>query len=165
MQGTRSNQRMFQEIEALDRQARLFQVTGSADLLDAYAQHHARLITATHGLLTLPLDETSQEGVRAVESKADQLLQELRHAAPNSSRMAEVIAAFPQLLEAASGVSDRINLQIDKETASLELATQARAEENLVWQTLLLVPMTLAVVGVFTYLFGRPIRADRSGHQ
>ena len=44
MQGTRSNQRMFQEIEALDRQARLYQVTGSADLLDAYAQHHARLI-------------------------------------------------------------------------------------------------------------------------
>ena len=162
MQGTRSNQRMFQEIEALDRQARLYQVTGSADLLDAYAQHHARLITATHGLLTLPLDETSQEGVRAVESKADQLLQDLRHAAPNSSRMAEVIAAFPQLLEAASGVSDRISLQIDKETASLELATQ-RAQENLVWQTLLLVPMTLAVVGVFTYLFGRPIRAiDRA---
>ena len=96
------------------------------------------------------------------ESKADRLLQELRHAAPNSSRMAEVITAFPQLSEAASGVSDRISLQIDKETASLESATQ-RAQQNLFWQTLLLVPMTLAVVGVFTYLFGRPIRAiDRA---
>ena len=28
MQGTRNNQRMFEEIEALDRQARLYQVTG-----------------------------------------------------------------------------------------------------------------------------------------
>jgi two-component system, NtrC family, sensor histidine kinase GlrK len=162
MQGTRNNQRMFEEIEALDRQARLYQVTGSADLLDAYAQHHSRLITATREILTLPLDEASQEGVRAVQSKADQLLQDLRRAAPNSSRMAELIVAFPQLLEAASRVSERIDLQIDKETASLELATQ-RAQENLVWQTLLLVPMTLAVVGVFTYLFGRPIRAiDRA---
>ena len=45
---------------------------------------------------------------------------------------------------------------------SLQRATQ-RAQRNLFWETLLLVPLTLAVVGVFTYLFGRPIRAiDRA---
>jgi len=42
MQGTRNNQRMFEEIEALGREARLYQAIGSADLLNAYAQHHAR---------------------------------------------------------------------------------------------------------------------------
>ena len=162
MQGTRNNQRMFEEIEALERQARLYQITGSADLLDVYARHQSRLITAIHELLTLPLDEESQQGVRAVESKSAQLLQDLRRAAPNSTHMAELIAGFPQLSEAASHVSDRISLQIDRETASLEVATE-HAQQNLVWQTLLLVPMTLAVVGVFTYLFGRPIRAiDRA---
>jgi two-component system, NtrC family, sensor histidine kinase GlrK len=162
MQGTRNNQRMFEEIGALERQARLYQIIGSADLLEVYARHHARLVTAIHELLTLPLDEVSQQGARAVESKADQLLQDLRRAAPNSTHMAELIGSFPQLSDAASNVSDRISLQIDRETASLELATQ-HAQQNLVWQTLLLVPMTLAVVGVFTYLFGRPIRAiDRA---
>jgi two-component system sensor histidine kinase GlrK len=162
MQGTRNNQRMSAEIEALERQARLYQAMGSADFLDVYARHHGRLVTAIHELLTLPLDEASQEGVRAVESKANQLLQDLRHAAPNSAHMADLIGSFPQLVEAASNVSDRISLQIDKETASLELATQ-HAQQNLLWQTLLLVPMTMAVVGVFTYLFGRPIRAiDRA---
>src|ERR1700675_3381769 len=84
MQGTRNNQRMFEEIGALERQARLYQIIGSADLLDVYARHHTRLITAIHELLTLPLDETSVQGVRAVESKADQLLEDFRHAAPNS---------------------------------------------------------------------------------
>jgi two-component system, NtrC family, sensor histidine kinase GlrK len=162
MQGTRNNQRMFEEIGALERQARLYQIIGNADLLDIYARHHARLVTAIHELLTLPLDEESQQGVRAVESKADQLLLDLKHAAPNSTHMAELIGSFPQLSDAASNVSDRISLQIDHETASLEAATQ-HAQQNLVWQTLLLVPMTLAVVGVFTYLFGRPIRAiDRA---
>jgi two-component system sensor histidine kinase GlrK len=44
----------------------------------------------------------------------------------------------------------------------MQLAAE-RAQRKLFWQTLLLVPMTLAVVGVFTYLFGRPIRAiDRA---
>jgi two-component system, NtrC family, sensor histidine kinase GlrK len=162
MQGTRNNQRMSQEIDTLERQAQLYKATGSAEFLDVYARHHGRLVTAIHELLTLPLDEGTQAGVRDLESKADQLLQDLRRAAPNSPRMAELIAGFPQLLDAASKVSDRISSQIDQETASLELATE-HAQQNLVWQTLLLVPMTLAVVGVFTYLFGRPIRAiDRA---
>src|ERR1700721_3184304 len=69
MQGTRNNQRMFEEIEALDRQARLYQATGSAALLDAYAQHHSRWFTATRESLGLPLGEASQEGVRAGQSK------------------------------------------------------------------------------------------------
>ncbi len=56
--------------------------------------------------------------------------------------MADVVNSFPQLSEAASNVSDRISLQIDQETASLEAATQ-HAQQNLLWQTLLLVPMTL----------------------
>src|SRR5476649_2252381 len=47
MQGTRNNQRMFEEIGALERQARLYQIIGSADLLDVYARHHARLAATT----------------------------------------------------------------------------------------------------------------------
>jgi two-component system, NtrC family, sensor histidine kinase GlrK len=162
MQGTRNNQRVFEEIGALERQAKLYQIIGSADLLDVYARHHVRLVTAIQELLKLPLDEESQQGARGVEERANQLLVDLKRAAPNSAHMAELIGSFPQLSEAASRVSDRISLQIDRETTSLELATQ-HAQQNLVWQTLLLVPMTLAVVGVFTYLFGRPIRAiDRA---
>jgi two-component system, NtrC family, sensor histidine kinase GlrK len=174
MQGARNNQRVLEEIGALERQARLYQIIGNPDLLDVYARHHARLVLAIHELLTLPLDEESQQGARAVEERANQLLEDLKHTASNSppnsppnsphnaAHMAELIGTFPQLSEAASHVMDRINLQIDRETTSLELATQ-HAQQNLVWQTLLLVPMTLAVVGVFTYLFGRPIRAiDRA---
>jgi two-component system, NtrC family, sensor histidine kinase GlrK len=162
MQGTRNNQRMFEEIGSLERTARLYQIIGSANLMDDYARNHARLVTTIHELLTLPLDKASQAGAQAVEDQAGQLLEDLKHAAPNSTHMAELISTFPQLLDTASNLSDRISRQIDRETASMERETQ-HAQQNLLWQTLLLVPMTLAVVGVFTYLFGRPIRAiDRA---
>ena len=77
--------------------------------------------------------------------------------------MADLINAFPQLSDMASKVSNRSQRadrpRIDRPAA---VATQL-AQQNLFWQTLLLVPLTLAVVGVFTYLFGRPIRAiDRA---
>jgi two-component system, NtrC family, sensor histidine kinase GlrK len=162
IQVTRNNQRMFEEIGALERTARLYQIIGNKDLLDVYARNNERLITTLNELLALPLDAESRDDARALETEAERLHEELLHDAPNSTRMADLINAYPQISEMASKVSNRVSAQIDRELSSLQLATQL-AQRNLFWQTLLLVPMTLAVVGVFTYLFGRPIRAiDRA---
>ncbi len=162
IRGTRNNQRIFEEIGALERTARLYQIIGSADLLDVYARNQQRLVATLNELLALPLDAESRDGARALENETERLHEELKHDAPNSARMAELINAFPQLSEMASKVSNRVGAQIDRELTSLQLATQL-AQRNLFWETLLLVPLTLAVVGVFTYLFGRPIRAiDRA---
>ena len=162
IQGTRNNQSMFEEIGALERTARLYQIIGNTELLDGYERNHARLSATIGELLTLPLDQTSRADAQALRDEADRLSHDLKAAPPNSPRMANVIDAFPHLSEMASNVSNRISSHIDRELTSLQLAAQL-AQQKLFWQTLLLVPMTLAVVGVFTYLFGRPIRAiDRA---
>ncbi len=162
MQGTRNNQSMFEEIGALERAARLYQIIGNAELRDVYTRNHDRLAATVNELLTLPLDEQSETDARALLREADRLSTELGTAKPNSPRMAEIINSFPHLSEMASGVSNRISAHIDQELTSLQRAAE-RAQQELFWQTLLLVPMTLAVVGMFTYLFGRPIRAiDRA---
>jgi two-component system sensor histidine kinase GlrK len=162
MQGTRNNQRMFEELGALERSARLYQIIGSREMLDVYTRNHDRLLATTHDLLTLPMDPSSQTDVRALEADAIQLKLELTQAAPNSPRINELINSFPQLSELASKISDHVGQQIDSELTDLQRATQ-HAQQNLLWQTLLLVPLTLAVVLVFTFLFGRPIRAiDRA---
>jgi two-component system sensor histidine kinase GlrK len=162
VQGSRNNQRMFEEIAALERSARLYQIIATADLLESYKRNHDRLVSTLYELLALPLDAEAQKEVRALQAEAERLLRELQQTAPASAHMAELINAFPQLSELASKVSNRISSQIDRELSGLQMTTQ-RAQQNLFWETLLLVPMTLAVVGVFTYLFGRPIRAiDRA---
>jgi two-component system sensor histidine kinase GlrK len=159
---TRNNQRMFEEIGALERTARLYQIIGSADLLDTYARNQQSLAGTLDELLALPLDAESRDDALALQSEAGRLHTELQRSAPNSTHMAELIKAFPQLTDTASKVSNRVSAQIDRELAGLQQATQL-AQRNLFWETLLLVPLTLAVVGVFTYLFGRPIRAiDRA---
>jgi len=162
IQGSRNNQNMFEEIGALERTARLYQIIGNTELLDVYTRNHERLTATVHELLTLPLDAQSQADAQALLDETDRLSTALRSAHPNSPRMAEVINGFPHLSERASSVSTHISSQIDRELAGLQIAGE-RAQQRLFWQTLLLVPMTLAVVGVFTYLFGRPIRAiDRA---
>src|SRR5271163_335303 len=77
MQGTRSNQRMFEEIGSLERTARLYQIIGSANLMDDYERNQTRLSNTIHELLTLPLDKESQQGARAVEEQANRLFDDL----------------------------------------------------------------------------------------
>jgi two-component system, NtrC family, sensor histidine kinase GlrK len=162
MQGTRNNQSMFEEIGALERTARLYQIIGNNELRDSYTRNHDRLTATVNELLTLPLDAQSQGDAHALLAEVDRLSTELGTAPANSPRMADIINSFPHLSDMASAVSNRINAQIDRELTSLQLAAQ-QAQQTLFWQTLWLVPLTLAVVGVFTYLFGRPIRAiDRA---
>ncbi len=162
MQGTRNNQRMFEEIGALERTARLYQIIGNAELLDVYARTQERLRATVHELEELPLDGKTRTDARLLTEEAERLARELRSVPPTSARMGELIDAFPHLSEVAAGVSKRITEQIDGELKRLLLATD-HAQQNLFWQTLLLVPITLVAVGLFTFLFGRPIRAiDRA---
>jgi two-component system sensor histidine kinase GlrK len=162
IQGTRNNQAMFEEIGALERAARLYQIIGKGELRDVYTVNHDRLAATINDLLTLPLDPQTQADARALLAEADRLSTELGTAQPNSARMDEIISAFPHLSEMASSVSNRISTHIDQELTSLQLAAE-RAQRQLFLQTLWLFPMTLAVVGLFTYWFGRPIRAiDRA---
>jgi two-component system sensor histidine kinase GlrK len=162
IRGTRNNQRIFEEIGALERTARLYQIIGSADLLEVYGRNQQRLKLTLKELLAMPLDPESHDEAQALESQAAQLYQELKTSAQNSAHMADIVNAFPQLSDMASKVSSRISAQIDRELATLQSETLT-AQQNLFWETLLLVPITLAVVGGFTYFFGRPIRAiDRA---
>ncbi len=162
MQGTRNTQLMFEEISALERTARLYQVIGSADLLDVYTRNNDRLRATTAELVQLPLDATSRADVRELETETDRVLKSLREAEPNSELMAQLVGAFPHISDIASRISSRTSAQIDLELTSMQHATED-AQKDLFRITTLLVPLTLAVVGLFTYLFGRPIRAiDRA---
>ena len=162
MQGTRNIQLLMEDIGTLERTARLYQIVGSADLVDVYAGANARLTAAADALLGLPLDAESRKDVLALRTESATMLGEMRTAAPNSPEMNEVVGAFAHISDLATRVSNRTNSAIDRELTALQLAA-GKAQQKLLWQTLLLVPMTFAAVGLFTFLLGRPIRAiDRA---
>src|SRR6266436_6826108 len=73
VRGTRSNQRMFEEIGALERTARLYQIIGSADMIDVYARNQERLVATLNELLAMPLDAGSHSDAVALQAEADRL--------------------------------------------------------------------------------------------
>src|SRR5262249_14456378 len=136
VQGTRSNQRMFEELGALERSARLYQIIGNREMLDVYARNQERLNSTVNEMLALPIDEPTRTQLHELLLSVDRLQLELKQAAPNSPHMADLINSFPTLSDQASKVSERISQQIDNELTDLQRATQ-HAQQNLAWQTLL----------------------------
>src|SRR5271156_2294050 len=70
VRGTRNNQRMFEEIGALERTARLYQIIGSKDLLDVYARNQQRLVATVNELLSMPLDVESNKEALAIRAES-----------------------------------------------------------------------------------------------
>jgi two-component system sensor histidine kinase GlrK len=162
VQSTRNNQRMFVEIASLERTARLYQILPNNELLEAYGRNHLLLQNTLDELLTLPLDAQAQSDLKELKADAEHSWAEIKSAPPSSARMSDLVASYAQMSDLATRISSRVSGQIDHDLTALQNSAEL-AQRNLFWRTLLLVPMTLAVVGVFTYLFGRPIRAiDRS---
>ncbi len=162
MQGTRITQLIFEELSSLERNARLYQIIGSPDLMEVYARNYVRLTSTLNDLARLPLDDGMQTDVRELQAESARLHNEVNIPKPHSTQMSDLIASFPKIADLASKLSSHISTQINLELTSLELEAQ-HAQQKLLRQTLLLVPITLAAVGLFTYLFGRPIRAiDRA---
>ncbi|HXI75633.1 MAG TPA: hypothetical protein VNH21_00760, partial [Steroidobacteraceae bacterium] len=136
VRGTRNNQRMFEEIGALERTARLYQIIGSADLIEVYGRNQQRLIGTLNELMSMPVDAESRNETLALQAESERLHEEIKRSAPTSPRMAEMVNAFPQLSALASKVSTRVSAQIDEELSGLQNATQL-AQRNLFWESML----------------------------
>src|SRR5579862_1785185 len=108
MQGSGNNQRMFVEIAALERTARLYQVLPNNDLLEAYARNQHRLESTLDELLMLALDKKTETDARALKTQAQQRWDELRTAPPNSARMADLESAYSQMSDLATQISTHV---------------------------------------------------------
>ena len=102
MQGTRNNQSMFEEIGALERAARLYQIIGNAELRDVYTLNRDRLAMTINELLTLPLDAESHAEARALLAEAEPAVDRSESHGPTRRAWRKSSTAFPHLSEMAS---------------------------------------------------------------
>ena len=131
VQGTRNNQRMFVEIAALERTARLYQII-------AATPNCSRSTPATSGALSGTARGAADPAARCGRRERDRHAASASRAAPQGGPAAggaELAAdgGFGQRLSAdveiASKISNRISAQIDKELTVLQKAARAGAAE------------------------------------
>ena len=154
----RESQRLFSEIDSLERTARLYDVLDDPKLLQSY-QHEDGQLTATRRELTV----NSSAATRATLEQLAAVQQKIRTrvlTTPPGTQAANA-AGLGKLFATLGGLVDRTaqesNQHIDTEMASLRRMTE-EARERLFWQAALLLPLTLVAIYMLTLAIGRPLR-------
>jgi two-component system sensor histidine kinase GlrK len=153
----RASQELFAQISSLERTARLYQVLNDPKLLELYRSQDSRL-SATRAELGR---NARTDQARHTLAELGQLQQKIGRVVlvmpqPNYN-LSQLLQSFADLSALADRVADESNAEIDSQVVSLEQRTQ-EARRRLLWQSALLLPVTLIAILVLALAVGRPLR-------
>ena len=154
----RESQRLFSEIDSLERTARLYDVLDDPKLLQSY-QHEDSQLTATRRELTVHASAATRATLQQLAAVQQKIRTRVLTTPPGTQ--AANAAGLGTLFATLGGLVDRTaqesNQHIDTEMASLRRMTE-EARERLFWQAALLLPLTLLAIYLLTLMVGRPLR-------
>jgi two-component system sensor histidine kinase GlrK len=154
----REGQKLFSEIDALDRTSRLYDVLDDPKLLQAYRQEDSAL-SATRRMLYLQAGAPTRRTLDELAALQKQIRRRVLSTPPGiaATETAAFTRRFATLGTLVNRIARQSNEQIDAEVASLRHLTE-RARELLFWQAALLIPLTVIAISLLTLLIGRPLR-------
>ncbi len=157
VRATRDNQSLKEQITVMDRRARLYQVTGREDLLRSYEELHEGFITLTNRIATVAPDTAAQSRPLQLREKAQSIYGALGRYSRDSEDLATTLEQFDDMSQTADKLVRESSRFVDDGLNSLQ-RDAASVQRELAWQTALLIPGTIVLITIFTFLIARPIR-------
>lgn len=155
---THYTQQLFQQIAAMERSVRLYQVLNDPGLLNVYVDTRNRFNETLAALDRLSNDDTRQAHLAALRSShtlIDSTVLAVPPPAPDA--LTTALGAFNEMSTAAGDLSTYTGTQIDTGLSRLQAATE-ETQNYLFWQSAGLILITALLVALFTSLLMRPLR-------
>jgi len=155
----RASQDLVSQIASLERTAALYGVLNDASLLDVYRKNDDQLTTLRGQLdrhLSLPAAHQTLSELGTLQAEIRAAVLGLRSGARIASTEG-LSRSFANLGNLADKVIAQGNAEVDSEVAGLEEQTRI-SRQRLLWQSALLVPLTIALIFALTVAVGRPLR-------
>lgn len=155
---THYTQQMFQQLSAMERSAKLYQVLSEPAMLQAYRDSRERLLVTLAGVESVTDDPARNEQLRAVRAalrRIDAAMLSLTPPEPQVLR--EALDGIPALWEAAFELSTATAGQIETGLSRLQTRT-AETQQYLFWLSAGLILLTALLITIFTLVLMRPIR-------
>ena len=153
----RASQDLFAQISSLERTARLYQVLNDPKLLELYRGQDARL-SATCVELGRQVRTDEARHTLSELGKLQQTIGRMVQSMPQPSYgLAQLLQSFADLSALADRAAEESNAQIDSQVVALEEQTN-EARRRLLWQSALLLPLTLVAILGLALAVGRPLR-------
>lgn len=150
-------QQLFQQIAAIERSARLFQVLGDPGLIEVYRDSRQRFLVTLANIETAAADTVRRPQLQALRLALRRVDSALLAHAPAPEVVRDAVEAIAPMWEAGFELSASTGERIETGLSRLQTAT-AETQQYLFWQSAVLILLTALLVTVFTFLLMRPIR-------
>lgn len=157
VKATEASRLLVDDLIALERQARQHEVLGENRLLAEMEERHGEIQKSLARLLQLDLASPLSEKVCQVRDEEATIFAVLQDAPRRSSARAAALGGFAGLNELANAIATQSNALIYDEVRRIQQTTTA-TRHQLVWQVVMLIPVSIFLVVMFVLLITRPIR-------
>jgi len=158
----RATQDMFAKIDELERAAKYYGLLKTDELLGVYRSKDEALTTVREQLFSHLRTQESRQTLEALGDLQGTIRLSVLSMPRGTADPDELSQRFNELTNLANKVTEQSNAEIDAEVAALEARTQA-ARRRLLWQSALLLPLTVIAIIAVTLAVGRPLRTlDRA---
>ncbi len=155
---TRDGRRLVDGVSNLQRAAGQYYVLEDASLRRNFLEAHGAIQDAIAALQKLPLEARQRQQVAELARDEAALYERLLAGRGGGRAQFDTFTtAFDQLYDAAVEVEAQGQRLIDGQIATLDESADA-ARQSLTWQALAMIPLSLFLTGLFSWLINRPVR-------
>ncbi|MDR2215385.1 MAG: HAMP domain-containing histidine kinase [Nevskiaceae bacterium] len=155
--GTRLTQSLFTQAAQLERQLRLYQVLDDPKLLPALQTQDERLLQTEVELQSQMRSEPAQSLLREIGDLRGNLASHLQQTPYAELPFNALLTDIARMQQLANEIATQSNTQIDAGVANLR-ERSARAQELMFWGFVLLIPISVVAILLFSLLLSRPLR-------
>ena len=160
-----NNRRLQEQLNSLERVALQFQVLRSPDSLQLLKEDLAAMQSQLGEMAPLVERAGATELAATIGSGTYAIVTTLSDPQVTDAEVASAVAQFSALGETVDRLTVILSAYVDSELSELQ-ATARDAQRVSAWQVAALVPGTIALVLIFTFLVARPIsQIDSAIHQ
>ncbi len=157
MQAARNSQILMDEVINMERRARLYSRLDDPEMLVRFMESYSRFVVTLDRLGELSTDLEASKRLQAMQDDGAVILRTLQNSAPGSDEINRGLGQFAALRERAAALSAINNEIVSRGLSALQDSAQ-RAQRSLAWQSATLIPVTLALLLLFIFIIGRPIK-------
>jgi len=157
VQVTRESKQLVELLRDMERYARQYEILAETPLLELYQEKNNGFLAALATLELLDGEDVMHEPLTAMRAAVVELSDSVVGYVPGSDDAPMDIGGFARVRDMVQAISTENIRSIDEQVDSLQ-KTASNARRSLFWQTVTLVPITVALAILFTILIARPIR-------
>lgn len=157
VKATRNSSVLLDQITAMNRNARQYQVLGDKTIFEVYEKTHEGFQATAKKMFLLPLDEAQWRLLSELVGSEQGLFTTLRDHPYDSELSSAAVAEFSGLHDLASFILTERRRSIDHEMTAMH-QTAGKAKRILIWQFVLAGALVLGLAFIFTVLISRPIK-------